>query len=57
MVAPTAGAVVLVSFPFSDLSQAKLRPAVLLADAIERLGFVSLLFKRADGALETGGSS
>ena len=33
MVAPTAGAVVLVPFPFSDLSQAKLRPAVVLADA------------------------
>ena len=28
-----AGAVVLVPFPFSDLSQSKLRPAVLLADA------------------------
>ncbi len=28
----TAGAVVLVRFPFSDLSQAKLRPAVILAD-------------------------
>jgi len=28
-----AGAVVLVPFPFSDLSQAKLRPAVVLADA------------------------
>ncbi len=27
-----AGAVVLVRFPFSDLSQAKLRPAVVLAD-------------------------
>ncbi|MEK6618897.1 MAG: type II toxin-antitoxin system PemK/MazF family toxin [Nitrospirota bacterium] len=33
MVAPTAGAVVLVRFPFSDLSQTKLRPAVVLADA------------------------
>lgn len=33
MVAPTAGAVVLVPFPFSDLSQTKLRPAVVLADA------------------------
>lgn len=32
MVAPTAGAVVLVRFPFSDLSQTKLRPAVVLAD-------------------------
>jgi mRNA interferase MazF len=33
MVTPAAGTVVLVSFPFSDLSQAKLRPAVVLADA------------------------
>ncbi len=33
MVAPTAGGVVLVRFPFSDLSQTKLRPAVVLADA------------------------
>jgi mRNA interferase MazF len=33
MVTPTAGTVVLVRFPFSDLSRAKLRPAVVLADA------------------------
>lgn len=33
MVAPTAGTIVLVRFPFSDLSQTKLRPAVVLADA------------------------
>ncbi len=33
MVTPTTGAVVLVPFPFSDLSQAKLRPAAVLADA------------------------
>lgn len=33
MVAPSAGTVVLLPFPFSDLSQAKLRPAVALADA------------------------
>ncbi len=33
MVTPSTAAVVLVSFPFSDLSQAKLRPAVVLADA------------------------
>ena len=33
MVGPTAGAVVLVPFPFSDLSQTKLRPAVVLADS------------------------
>ena len=33
MVTPAAGAVVLVPFPFSDLSNSKLRPAVVLADA------------------------
>ena len=33
MVAPEPGAVVLVHFPFSDLSQTKLRPAVVLAGA------------------------
>ena len=33
MVTPAAGAVVLVRFPFSDLSQTKLRPAVVLAEA------------------------
>ncbi len=33
MVTPTAGSVVLVPFPFSDLSQSKLRPAVVLAAA------------------------
>lgn len=33
MVTPSAGAVVLVRFPFSDLSQTKLRPAVVLANA------------------------
>jgi mRNA interferase MazF len=33
VVVPTVGAVVLVPFPFSDVSQAKLRPAVVLADA------------------------
>ena len=33
MGAPAAGAVVLVQFPFSDLSRTKLRPAVVLADA------------------------
>lgn len=33
MVTPAAGSVVLVPFPFSDLAQAKLRPAVVLADA------------------------
>ena len=33
MVIPTAKAVVLVPFPFSDLSRSKLRPAVVLAGA------------------------
>ena len=33
MVAPAAGKVVLDRFPFSDLSQSKLRPAIVLADA------------------------
>jgi mRNA interferase MazF len=33
MVTPSAGAVVLVPFPFSDLTQSKLRPAVVLANA------------------------
>ena len=33
MVVPSAGSVVLVTFPFSDLTQTKLRPAVVLARA------------------------
>ena len=33
MVTPAVGRLVLVPFPFSDLSQAKLRPAFVLADA------------------------
>lgn len=33
MVTPTNGSVVLIYFPFSDLSQSKLRPAVVLANA------------------------
>lgn len=33
MVVPAAGDVVLVPFPFSDLSTTKVRPAVCLADA------------------------
>lgn len=32
MVSPSVGSVVLVRFPFSDLSASKLRPAVVLAD-------------------------
>jgi mRNA interferase MazF len=31
--APAVGTVVLVPFPFSDLSASKLRPAIILADA------------------------
>jgi mRNA interferase MazF len=33
MVPPTTGTVVLLNFPFSDLSSSKLRPAVVLASA------------------------
>jgi len=33
MVIPSAGTVILVRFPFSDLSQSKLRPAVVLVQA------------------------
>jgi len=33
MVTPSAGSVVTVLFPFSDLTDSKLRPAVVLADA------------------------
>jgi mRNA interferase MazF len=33
VVASAAGAVILLPFPFNDLSQSKLRPAVILADA------------------------
>jgi hypothetical protein len=33
LVVPSVGQVVLVPFPFSDLSQSKLRPAACLADA------------------------
>ncbi len=32
MVIPSVGTVVLVRFPFSDLSRSKLRPAIVLAD-------------------------
>lgn len=33
MEAPSAGSIVLLPFPFSDLSQSKIRPAMVLADA------------------------
>lgn len=33
MVSPAIGSVVLVTFPFSDLSASKLRPAIVLASA------------------------
>lgn len=33
MVTPAAGAIVLIRFPFSDLSKTKLRPTVVLAHA------------------------
>ena len=33
MVLPTVGSVILVPFPFSDLSQTKLRPALVVAKA------------------------
>jgi mRNA interferase MazF len=33
LVTPSAGAIVLVPFPFSDLTKSKLRPAAVLADA------------------------
>ena len=36
MVIPSVGTVVLVRFPFSDLSRSKLRPAVVLADTGRR---------------------
>jgi len=32
MVAPSVGSIVLVQFPFSDLSSSKVRPAVVLAE-------------------------
>ncbi len=32
MAAPSAGSVILIPFPFSDLSQSKIRPALVLAE-------------------------
>ena len=34
METPSAGSVVLIPFPFSDLSESKLRPAVILAESV-----------------------
>lgn len=39
MVALGRGSVALVPFPFSDLSQAKLRPAIVLASVGREIGF------------------
>ena len=39
MVSPAVGSVVLVTFPFSDLSASKLRPAVVLA-GVDRDGWI-----------------
>jgi hypothetical protein len=38
VVPSAAGAIVLVRFPFSDLSQSKLRPAIMLSDESFRQG-------------------
>jgi mRNA interferase MazF len=43
VVTPAAGTVVLVPFPFSDLSQVKLRPAVVLAEVGRGIGFYAKL--------------
>jgi len=43
MVTPAAQAFVLVPFPFSDLSQAKLRPAAFLRDETLQHAFVRSL--------------
>ena len=56
MVTPTAGAVVLVPFPFSDLSQAKLRPdarAILLTDASFAVGTLRVTSYARPGKLFT----
>ncbi len=53
MVSPAAGKVVLVRFPFSDLSQSKLRPAVILADADRRDGLLCQA-SRHTSSLEPG---
>lgn len=39
MVPPAVGKVILVPFPFSDLSESKLRPALVLADEDAATGF------------------
>lgn len=54
MVTPAAGAVVLVRFPFSDLSETKLRPAVVLADF--ESGSLSLTSYARPGKLFTASS-
>jgi mRNA interferase MazF len=64
MVAPSEGAVVLIRFPFSDLSSSKLRPAVVLA-SVGRDDWIlcqvtsnpyadSTAIKITDGDFETG---
>ncbi len=52
MVTPTAGIVVLVPFPFSDLSKTKLRPAVVLADSGRGDRILSQLTSKAYGDLK-----
>ena len=65
MVLPAKGSVVLVPFPFSDLSRAKLRPAVVLAQS-DRGDWIlcqvtsnaygdSRAIALTDGDFETGG--
>jgi len=49
MVAPAAGSVVLIRFPFSDLSQTKLRPAVVLAQVARRDRILCQITSKAYG--------
>jgi mRNA interferase MazF len=49
MVTPAVGQVVLVRFPFSDLSQSKLRPAVCLAHAGRRDWLLRQITSKAYG--------